>query len=383
MMKILLLTYDFAQSASGKVTETIADELFIQGNTLLVLTRTSKQCNKSYKIVRCKEICSNNIFRRYFYHLLWKIYSKTSEFDYRWQLKTIIYGIILCIKFKPDIIYARSTPFSPCIVASFLGKIMSLPVCCHFSDPLPAPVEYLSNFKARRYYDKVAKLIIKASDLISFNTQEAIEYEECEIGIQLKSKSFVSGDPCPKSGMQYFSQHFNQGKFYLTYLGNIYGSRNPYPLFEAISMLRREGVDISLHIYSNKSFDTIYDFVFFEGVTDDISIVKEKSNVLIDIDGDDRCSVFVSSKLKDYLITNRPVLSITPIGSPSYNLLSGLTTIYITTNDVNSIYISLKQLLPRNFVASDYCDRQCLIEFFDKKNIVASLLIQLKNLLQQ
>lgn len=379
-MKILCLTYNLGITASGKVNEIVFDELFTQGEDIFVLTSTLPPSSKPYPVIVCKDISEDFFLKKMFNHILWRIMDITLGVNYFWRCKGFFYGVYLCLKERPDILYARATPHFPCMVAATLGKLFSIPVISHFTDPLPAPIEYFSKKTGRKYCRFLAKRIIKSSTLVSFNTVEAIQYEENELKFKFREKSFISSDPCRQDTIQHYPRIKHSG-FYLTYLGNIYGSRNPYPLFNAIKRLRDESIDISLHIYSNYFIsNSELDFVKFEGFSNDIDGILSISDILVDIDGDDNCPVYVSSKLKDYLPADRPILSISPVGSPSSRLLSSIDTAFCCVNDESNIYIKLKEIIQRTTGDFDFSDRKGTIRDFSKQNIVRELIGKMQSI---
>jgi hypothetical protein len=80
--------------------------------------------------------------------------------------------------------------------------------------------------------------------------------------------------------------------------------------------------------------------------------------------------VFISGKLKDYLCTNIPILSITPSNSPSRYLLENLKTVEVVSNDKDSIINAILKIAQTEYCEEDYKERVEIMKPFVVKNIV-------------
>ena len=168
----------------------------------------------------------------------------------------------------------------------------------------------------------------------------------------------------------------------MTYLGNIYGNRKPQNLYKAIDSLNSEGYKITMQIFAEPAHDesTHYDFIKYRGYTRDIDSALEHSDILVDIDGDDLRPVFISSKLKDYLLINRPILSITPAESPSAKILNGIGSVAITRNQEEAIKRAIRSIIDGGYKSWSYDDRGDLIEMFNPSTVADNLMLTLKKL---
>ena len=116
------------------------------------------------------------------------------------------------------------------------------------------------------------------------------------------------------------------------------------------------------------------------GYTRDVNGALEHSDILVDIDGDDQRPVFISSKLKDYLLINRPILSITPEMSPSEQILKDIDSVATSRNQIEAITSAIRSILDNDYKSWSYDDRSRLIEMFNPSTIADNLLLTLKNL---
>lgn len=295
-----------------------------------------------------------------------------------WEIRACVAGNKI-LRNNHDVIaiYTRANPISVCPVGARLSSKYKIPLLMHFTDPIPAPEEWYPDPSNRKRMIKQMRSLLSYPDLISFGNKHMLLYEEKCLGVSLQQKAFVSPDPGfhdfvylpPKDN---FRETIN-----LLFLGNIYGNRNPLPLFEAIKQLSR--YPIKLYLYGNNQAN-YPDFVIKRDRTDDVRSVMQNMDVLIDIDGDDNIPVFVSSKLKDYLSVNRPILAITPENSPSREILSNLSTVGISINETQHIKDTMLKLINIKHLESDYEERIPVLKLFDPEQIASKIINQIHSL---
>lgn len=367
MKKLLFITYAFDHSTPvGVGAQRIVSALAGQGFHVFVIA--SQNCVIDNPDV---ELIVKTNFPRFPYFLA-NVFGNIlgrDLFYIFWELKAFWAGLSV-LKRNPDIvaIYTRANPISVCHVGLKLKNKFRIPILMHFTDPIPAPIEWNRNIKDRKRMISQMKRVLPQADLVSFGNQHMLNYQEFVLGYPLKEKSFISPDPGSCELRFLPPKKANCDSYSLLFLGNIYGNRNPSHLFEAIGMLAN--CSIKLFIYGNNK-ENFPDFVIKKDRTEDICSVMQNMDVLVDIDGDDKTPVFVSSKLKDYLSVNRPILSISPVNSPSRDLLSNLNTVTTTVNDAESIKKALLILMNNDFRDSDYAERKKIISLFDP-HVIAS-----------
>lgn len=372
-MKILLITYNLGGSASGVVTERLACEMLKQGIDLKIIT----SCNKSkidednvLEVSECiKEGTFLKILQLKLYQLLFRGYY---DCNFIWRHRAVIAAKKKFQSWEPDLIYSRSTPFDSFDVGIKLRNLIGKPLLVHFTDPRPAPIEYVPAGVRREAHRKSSQYYLSSADFISMGTNEAISYIELETGIKLKSRVFVSPDSVAFPDMQYLDKCKTKDT-HLVYLGDIYGSRDVHPLLDAICNLRNSGFDIVLDIYTDRLTEVYPDFVNIKGRTNNVIQALRDADILIDIDGNDQYPVFVSSKLKEYIAVNRPIISITPVNSPSATICKDLDTILCVRNDSKIITECIRHLISC-YDSFDYKERNDLISRFSARTIVYDIL---------
>lgn len=374
-MKILMISYDYAGSASGIISRRVAEELVSQGQQVKVICRNiASTPDSAVEVHSVNGPLGGNAFVSRIINRLKRCRS-SYFYDALWVRSAIRYGRKLCHEWQPDIIYCRTSPEEACYVGTKLHNKWGAKLVQHFSDPVPAPVEYEPLSRRRTTLLKRMVKVINEADMVSYGNEAMLRYVIEQSGYDFSSKAFISPDAA-ESAVPHHYNFVERKDIRLTYLGNIYGSRNPQPLFEAIESLNANGAHIHLDIYSPQPSKEpqCYRFVEYKGRTSNVWKAMEQSDILVDLDGDDSTPVFISSKLKDYLLLNRPILSITPNNSPSEQLLKGVDSAVVTRNSKEEIAHSLDQILSSDYKNLTYNDRTALISLFDPKVVVADLL---------
>lgn len=378
-MKILFIVDRFSgQIPTGVISYRIADELVALGNEVIVLSAYSPGIvwnNGAYY--------QNKKIRHYFPPKCRMMVSNLFQINlnsYKWRTSMCALAAKIIESNKPDVIYARSTPVSICEIAAQLSCRTKLPVLMHFTDPIPAPIEWDSNMLYRRRMIKTMNRILPKATRISFGNSAMLEYEQSIVKCHFKDKAFVSPDPVPSSGFYYTPKHIGD-EICFVYLGALYGNRNPQPLFEALTSLNESGVSLKLVIYDDNRVGTVLPpFASFVGRTNNVKRALLSSDILIDLDGDDMTPVFISSKIKEYLCCGRPILSITPFNSPSHKMTTNLNTVFHSNNNAGDILKTIRKIMNCHFAESDYRERDSLIYQFSPQSISKQIDMELHSI---
>lgn len=170
--------------------------------------------------------------------------------------------------------------------------------------------------------------VLQAADLTIFTSQETVDLVYAKYPPSWHAKARV----LPHAYDASIYPESNQGNERLTvrYLGNLFAGRGPEPLFQALAILR----DHSPALIERSRFEFIgeapRDFCthpliaqlpsgcveFFPKVSYLQSLALAKSaDLLLNIDAPAETSVFLPSKLVDYIGAGRPIFGITPPGA--------------------------------------------------------------------
>lgn len=378
-MKILFITYKFAGSASGIISSRIANEMATQGHEIKVLTESnfSKEYEKSIEIYTVKSILNTETFMSRALRKVGRILQITwFEYDkcWIWKCRKEIKNIV---KFwAPDFIYCRSTPFEPFFIGKYLKEAYGFKVLMHFTDPSPADTEYPNKKVFSRRLVRICRDLLFYADRLSFGTKEMLQLEEELLNTHLEEKSFISPDVVKDCSQKFFPRPTCSNKK-IVYFGSITRSRNPHPLFRAIEQLNRNGKLCSLLVYSKQYSNTRkYPNVHFVGRSENVSEALADADIFIDLDISESSgrNVYMSSKIKDYLLYNRPILSIATNNSPVGNMLKGLKTVIVVKNFEDEIYKALIVLLNKSYNDEVYIERKTIISRYAPELVVKEIL---------
>lgn len=385
-MKILYICHKLGKTSSGTINRRVANELAKQGHEVKVISSIvyQKIDNSNCELFEIKSLINRS-------SIVFRLVKKAgrilqvSWFDYDWLwIRKCQKRIDELFKiWRPDFVYCRSTPFEPFFLGKYIKKKYRIKVLMHFNDPMPAISEFPNKQRFISAMSRQMKDLVSYADKLSYGTKEMWKMEEVLLGIDLSPKSFVSPDVVNETQLKFFEKD-KHNSFLLVYFGSFNISRNPLPLFTVIEQLRAEGANCELKVYSTQGneFKT-YDGVRFVGKSQDKDRVLSEPDVLVDltvenIRGGD---VYVSSKLKDYLIYNRPILSISGEGCATRNMLKGLKTVLSVENEINPIKRAVLSMMSSNFSDNDFEEREELINLFDPTKIVKQVIYEMNTIL--
>lgn len=379
-MKILLITERFGDKIpTGVISKRIADELYLLGHEIAIVSSErigNKWTNGPHVICSIRTIIPAKILL-FLSNLLGLNLS-----SYKWRKSLYKESLKLINSFKPDVIYARSTPISVCEVAAKLRSKTGVKVMMHFTDPVPAPLEWEPNIRYRRRMIATMERILPQATSVSFGNQAMLDYQQSLQKYQFADKAFISSDPGPASSFYYKCKESRQS-INLVYLGSLYGSRNPKPLLDVLEMFNMKSMKCELRIYdTNRSNTQLPNSAKFVGRTDDVKSALLDADILINLDGNDKTPVFISSKLKEYLYCGRPIISISPTNSPSRLLTDKLKTVKSVENNVEEIFSAIEYFSKKKFIESDYSERGEVIRLFTPANVASKINQELKKLME-
>ncbi len=374
-MKILILTFNYGKSSSGKTTERIADGLHELGHKIEIVCGQNYTKRKPYKIHR---INPNPLKPSRLFKVLGNLFGKELNYFF-WEYRAKKEGVKVMEDFQPDILYSRGSPISSMTVGDFLKSRYGKPHVIHFADPIPPTIDWMKNKAERKKLLKTIKPIINNADAISFVTEEMKAYQNRILkGDVNLSKAFISPNPMPN--FRYFGKPLNE-KIIFLYLGTFPKQRNQKLIIEAFQNFAVNKIDVEFHIYGNKSngilfnqLDLNFPNVKLFDSTDDINKIIEKAIVLVDVDANLNEPVFISGKLMEYLSVDRYILSVTPNNSPARNFLEGISdSLNFSIPSLNEITSEMEILHKKRWDKEKFFERQVLIEKAGFKNVLKTV----------
>lgn len=381
-MNVLLISYYYGTTASGVISRRVAESMATNG--IIVEIITSSRVDSTNDRISIHSIVNHSASNSFINKVITRIQSVKFLYitNFIWRRRVEKYVCTFLNNHKIDVLYCRSSPVDACLVGEMIRKKYNLPILQHFSDPIPPPLEYLPNSRRRSILINRIKEVLNGCNMVSFGNEFMANYVQEQCSISFNDKLFISPDMASGEQIEYYYRKRGQ-TIVLTYLGNIYGGRNPRFLYEAINELNNKGSHIELRIYSEveKSITDKYTFVKSYPKTKSIIKVLADSDILVDIDGDDKVPVFISSKLKDYLLINRPILSITPLNSPSRILLRDLNSVCVVENKSRLIAEGIQRIVNTNITDDCYCERKSLIKQFCPTVVVNGIIDNLQKII--
>lgn len=241
----------------------------------------------------------------------------------------------------------------------------SMPWIAHFSDPWVANDYVAVEEQARQR--KMEREVFEKADLLIFTSEETREHVGRGYSANIRQKMRVlphAYDPEMWRGLgaaDCSESADAEGSIVIRYVGALYGKRSPNSFFQALSALSK----ICPELLENVHFEFIgvIDAEFRADLEasempaglltllppvsyfESLNLMKEADALLV-IDAPAEKSIFLPSKLIDYIGSAKPILALSPIGT-TRALIDEYGGICSDPDDVVQIADSLKVLLQK------------------------------------
>lgn len=374
-MKILIITFNFGKSSSGKTTERITDGLYNLGHEIEIICGQNYTQKKNYKIHR---INPNPLKPSRLFKILGNLALKELNYIF-WEFRAKKAAKKIMEDFQPDILYSRGSPVASMTVGDFLKRHYNKPHIIHFADPIPPTTDWMKNKAERKKLLKTIKPIIKNANTISFVTEEMRTYQNKIINEDIDfPETFISPNPMPN--FRHLGKPSNE-KFIFLYLGTFSRQRNPKLIIEAFQSFAINKENVEFHIYGNKSNEKIFNEldlispnVKLYDATNEIHEVLRNANALVDVDAEFNEQVFISGKLMEYLSVDRFIIAISPLNSPARRLLRPMkTTTEIVSHKKEDITHGMEKIYRSIWKGKDYEERNLLQKNYNFKEILKQI----------
>lgn len=247
---------------------------------------------------------------------------------------------LIRVGYQPDVLVTFAFPLIDNIIGLELKRTLGIPWLAHFSDP------WVDNpFKG---YDRLTKAfnaryerqVIELADRIVFTSAETAELVMTKYDSRLQSKVRVVPHAYESELFDQHSVSFGD-KLAVRYLGEFYLGRTPKPLFMALEMLSQEQPDL-VQKFRFELVGDIHELDLNElglaqlpedlvvkrprvGYDESLSLMSSAAGLMV-IDApsfNNKKSVFLPSKLIEYIGAGRPIVGLTPAGAAA-DLISKL-----------------------------------------------------------
>ncbi len=255
----------------------------------------------------------------------------------------------------PDLVATFGNPMTDHLVGLSLSRKYGVPWLAHFSDPRvdnpyhrQHPLDFAVNLRLER-------AVVRRADRLGFPSEAMGDFVLRRHPAEFRRKLFVlpaAFDPDASA-----PRHSPAGAIVIRHVGEFYGPRTPRPLFDAIRLLQQEhpGALEELRIelvggaepgaYEAAGIQEIrpglvhaHDPVSYR---ESVELMRSADGLLL-IDGpSDHRSVFLQSKLIEYVGVERPVFGIAPAG-PATALIGQLGGTAADPSDVRRVADELR-----------------------------------------
>ncbi|MGD9587792.1 MAG: glycosyltransferase [Pyrinomonadaceae bacterium] len=265
-----------------------------------------------------------------FYKAHWKKRNLTPDPYLGWKgdVLSSVGEFISTVEFRPDIIVSFAQPFTDHLIGMELKRRYGLPWLAHFSDPWVDNPFSPYDEQAKKHNLELERAVVEAADLLVFTSNETVDLVFSKYPDQLRDKARVLPQ-CFDGARFGNSGRGPGGEILIRYLGNFYGNRTAGPLISALERLCR----LDAESIRNVRFELVGPGNAEEvgrlasglpdglvsarpgvGYQESLEMMSGADGLMV-IDAPAKLSVFLPSKLIDYIGAGRPVLGITPPGA--------------------------------------------------------------------
>jgi glycosyltransferase involved in cell wall biosynthesis len=258
------------------------------------------------------------------------------------------------------IMFSWAQSHSCSLVALELKRSLGIPWVAHLSDPwLGGP--YWDGGRARRWIiGRLERAVLDAADAVVFVSEETREMTMSRYHPDWMRKTHVIPH-CFDPRLYPTADHATRNGAVIRHIGSLYGPRRPTSLFDAIQRLEQsepallEGVRIELvgdratalaGEIARRGLGGLVEARPGVGYLESLREMRT-ADVLVLIEAPAATSLFLPSKLIDYLGANRPILALTPSRGPSASILTEPLDRVVPPDDVAAIALALKDLIER------------------------------------
>lgn len=253
-----------------------------------------------------------------------------------------------------------SNPWSDHIVGAWVKKRFKLPWVAHFSDPWAENPYPRWGKTIRTLQRKMENSVVKSADRLVFVSEETRELFIRSNGGFLASKSQVIPHIMSPDWENIIPRESSNLKLVIAHTGDLYGLRTPVGLIKALIETKRETPSIldRLQIRLIGTIEPGFERLVKDAnlsqavsLSKSVTIIEsmrqmQEADVLLVIEGKTEGeSMFLPSKLFEYLGTGKPLFGLTPLRGTSAKLIASLNGIVADPLDVPAIKSRLISLV--------------------------------------
>lgn len=281
---------------------------------------------------------------------------RRAEWAMRWQLWTRRYHAMVTF----------AQPWSDhAIGLAIRRKVRSIPWVAHFSDPwVDSPYIKREALPPGRFelWQEQERAVAELADALIFVTKETADLVMSKYPASWRDKVHVVPHSYDPDLMKLLPPPASSARLRIIHTGSLYaGMRMPTALLEAMAEINRAtplGDILQMDFVGYAPADCadlaaslgIDGFVKFYGRTTYIQSLEaaRSADLVLVIDAPLENSVFMPSKIVDYLMLRKPILGLTPDGGVTAQILHRCGHVVVAPDDKQSIKRLLEQAIDRH-----------------------------------
>ena len=232
--------------------------------------------------------------------------------------------------YRPDLVASFGQPMSDHLVGLKLKRLYGVPWVAHFSDPWVDNPFDRRDALARRVNLALERRVMERADLLVFTSEETIELVMAKYPEAWRAKARVLPHSYDRALYPPDAGRDSRGETVVRYTGEFYGRRTPRPLVETLRTILADaprllaGVrfeligSVSAGARAESGLESLPGGLVVTrppvSYSESLSLAAGADGLLI-VDAPAERSVFLPSKLVDYVGAARPVLGLTPPGA--------------------------------------------------------------------
>lgn len=266
-----------------------------------------------------------------------------------------------------DCLLTFGQPWSDHLAGRVVQQQLQIPWAAHFADPW-ADNPYLQDRSQaqKQQMQELEETVVRDAAALVFTNQATVELVMAKYPEKWKAKAHAVPHGYDRDILLEATTAQSPAKpkkMHVVHTGNLYGLRSPVGLLKALRLLKAGNeidgnIEVSF-IGRAKALGEWQSLVQGYGLENQVHFLpplsyKEslaaasKADVLLVIDAPNELeSVFLPSKLVDYLMLQKPILGLTPEKGVTADLLRELGQAFVSPTDVDAIAATLLELYSR------------------------------------
>lgn len=321
MTHVLICSNEFDVGAEGICTGRLTRALLDAGCRVTVATTPRARTTYRHELLQYEVLPTAPARPSKLLFRLGPLLGHVATYDYIWSRRVAH----LRLKELPDLVYGRANPFSSAAAAHGLAVRRKLPLWTHFSDPVPSPWHDPKHADYGLLLGG-ARRLGRESQALTLTNAQALAFEQKVLSVNLDA--FVLNHVAPQP--VFLPPRKNVSGRVFAYFGLFYAERKAHALLEGFHQHLRHYPEDRL-LFVGTEPQTVLPEAERLGISqvvrvmarvDDVRQVMGEVDVLVATDSFLGVPVFLSTKLVEYLMVNRPVVLISPAQSPGTQLLA-------------------------------------------------------------